>query len=200
MDAKALFNIGYGLYVLSANQDGKDNGCIVNAVLQVTDTPKQIVVAANKNGLTHDMVAATGKFTLSVLTEDTPFSVFQTFGMQSGRDADKFAGVETVRGENGIYFLKDTTNAFIAAEVKNTIDAGTHTMWVAEVTAAEVLSDKNTVTYTYYQKNIKAAPQKSETKKWVCSLCGYEYEGEGAPPADYICPLCKHDVSYFEEQ
>lgn len=200
MDAKALFNIGYGLYVLSANQDGKDNGCIVNAVLQVTDTPKQIVVAANKNGLTHDMVAATGRFTLSVLTEDTPFEVFQRFGMQSGRDADKFAGMETVRGENGIYFLKDTTNAFISAEVKTTIDAGTHTMWVAEVTSAEVLSDKNTVTYTYYQKNIKAAPQKSETKKWVCSLCGYEYEGEGAPPADYICPLCKHDVSYFEEQ
>ena len=200
MDAKALFNIGYGLYVLSANQDGKDNGCIVNAVLQVTDTPKQIVVAANKNGLTHDMVAATGRFTLSVLTEDTPFEVFQRFGMQSGRDADKFAGMETVRGENGIYFLKDTTNAFISAEVKTTIDAGTHTMWVAEVTSAEVLSDKNTVTYTYYQKNIKAAPQKSETKKCVCSLCGYEYEGEGAPPADYICPLCKHDVSYFEEQ
>lgn len=200
MDAKALFNIGYGLYVLSAHQDGKDNGCIVNAVLQVTDTPKQIVVAANKDGLTHDMVEATGKFTLSVLTEDTPFEIFQRFGMQSGRSADKFAGVETVRGENGIYFLKNTTNAFISAEVKNTIDAGTHTMWVAEVTSAEVLSDKNTVTYTYYQKNIKAAPAKSENKKWVCSLCGYVYEGEGAPPADYICPLCKHDVSYFEEQ
>ena len=195
---ETLFKLSYGLFVLSARDGKKDNGCIINTAIQVTDTPLQICVAVNKANYTLEMIEKTGAFNLSVLSEDAPFSLFQRFGFQSGRNVEKFADFEKKqRSANEIFYLTEYANAFISAKVVNTLDCGTHMLLVAEVTQARVLSDTSSVTYDYYFKNIKPKPEK-KAKGYVCKSCGYVYEGEPLPE-DFICPLCKHPASDFEK-
>ena len=199
MDTSALFKIGYGLYVLSANEQGKDNGCIVNTVMQVTSDPCQIAVCVNKNNYTCEMIQHTKKFNVSVLAEGVSFDVFKNFGFQSGRNTDKFTNFTDVkRSSNGILYITKDTNAYFSAYVQQEIDLGTHIMFIAQLVEAEVLSDKPTVTYDYYQKNIKPKPQATEKKGWRCKICGFIYEGE-VLPEDYICPICKHGAIDFEK-
>ena len=201
VDANAMFKLSYGLFVLTAKDGEKDNGCIINTVTQLTDTPKRITIAVNKKNATHDMIKKTGDFNVSVLSTDVPFSVFEHFGFQSGRDVDKFAGYEGVeRSANGLYYLTEAVNAVISAKVVETKDYDTHTLFVAEVTEARVISDVPSVTYQYYFDHIKPQPQPIDEKKvgWVCKICGYVYEGE-VLPEDYICPLCKHGAEDFEK-
>ncbi len=198
MDQQAFFKLTYGLFVLSAKEGEKDNGCIINTVMQITDTPKRLAIAVNKSNYTHDMILSTGIFNLSSLTEQVPFSVFKQFGFQSGREAEKFSGSEP-RTTNGIAYLKEYTNAVFCCKVYETVDCGTHTLFLAEAEDALVLSDEPSVTYAYYFEHIKPKPQKAgEKKKYVCEICGFVYEGEELPK-DYICPLCKHGAEYFSE-
>lgn len=198
MQKEALFKLTYGLFVLSARDGEKDNGCIINTAMQVTDTPLQIAVAVNKNNYTLEMIQKSGVFNVSILSEDAPFSVFENFGFKSGRTEDKFKVFENKkRANNGVYYITDYTNAFISAKVVNTVDCGTHVMLIGEVTEAEILSDKPSVTYDYYFKNIKPKPEEKK-KGYVCKICGYVYEGEPLPE-DFICPWCKHPASDFEK-
>ena len=199
MDNNALFKLSYGLYVLTARQDGKDNGCIINTVTQVTDTPKRIQIAVNKQNYTHDMILATGEFNVSVLAEDAVFWIFQHYGFQSGRDVDKFANLPEARTANGIRYVEGCTNAVISGKVFQTVDCGTHTVFFADVTDAKLLSDTPSMTYQYYFDHVKPKPQPAEKAKWVCKICGYVYEGEELPP-DFICPWCKHGVEDFEKR
>ena len=195
---ETLFKLTYGLFVLSARDGLKDNGCIINTVMQVTDTPLQIAVAVNKNNYTLEMIQKSGVFNISVLTESTPFSVFENFGFKSGKTEEKFSAFENKkRAANDIYYITDYTNAFISAKVVDTIDCGTHMMIIAEVTQALTLSDEPSVTYDYYFKNIKPKPE-AKKKGYVCKICGYVYEGDPLPE-DFICPLCKHPASDFEK-
>lgn len=195
---KTLFKLTYGLFVLSSRDGMKDNGCIINTVMQVTDTPLQIAVAVNKDNYTLQMIEKSRIFNISVLSEDVPFSVFQNFGFQSGRSADKFSQFEhKKRAANDVYYLTEYTNAFISAKVVNMIDCGTHMMIIGEVTQALTLSDTPSVTYDYYFKNIKPKPE-AKKKGYVCKICGYVYEGDFLPE-DFICPLCKHPASDFEK-
>ena len=194
---ETLFKLSYGLFVLSAREGEKDNGCIINTVMQITDTPLQIAVGINKDNYTYEMIEKTGIFNVSVLTEEVPFSVFEAFGFKSGRTEDKFSGFEAKeRSENGIFYLTKYTNAFISAKVVKTLDCGTHMLLIAEVTDAKTLSDAPSVTYDYYFSNIKPKPE-AKKKGYVCKICGYVYEGDTLPE-DYICPLCKHPASDFE--
>ena len=202
IEPNAMFKLSYGLFVLTArDSDGKDNGCIINTVMQVTDTPKRITIAVNKANYTHDLIVKSGLFNVSVLTEEAPFKLFQQFGFQSGRDTDKFADCEgePVRSENGLRYIPKYTNAFISGKVIKTEDMGTHTVFTAEVTEAKVLSNGKSVTYDYYFENIKPKPQPAaeDKKGFVCKICGYVYEGDELP-ADFICPLCKHGAEDFE--
>ncbi len=199
VDPNAMFKLSYGLFVLSARDGDKDNGCIVNTVVQLTDIPKRINVAVNKANYTHDMILKTGVFNVSVLSQDAQFAQFKQFGFQSGRDVDKFAGYDkTARSKNGVLYVTENTNALISGKVIETRDYGTHTLFVADVTEAKVLSGVPSVTYEYYFANIKPKPSKLEEKKgFVCKICGYVYEGETLPE-DYICPLCKHGAEDFE--
>ena len=195
----AMFKLTYGLFVLSAKEGEKDNGCIVNTVQQVTDTPNRIAVTVNKFNYTHDMILKTGRFNVSILSEDASFEIFQHFGFQSGRDVDKFADWNNYkRAENQITYITKGTNGYLCGKVIDTMDLGTHTFFLAEVEDGDILNDTESVTYSYYHKNIK--PQPKETKKtgWRCKICGYVYEGEELPP-DFICPLCKHGASDFEK-
>ena len=199
MNTNALFKIGYGLYVLSVEEQGKDNGCIVNTVMQVTSDPCQIAVCVNKNNYTYEMIQHTKKFNVSVLAEGVSFDVFKNFGYQTGRITDKFTNFSDVkRSPNGVLYITKDTNAYMSAYVQQEIDLGTHVMFIAQLVEAEVLSDKPTVTYDYYQKNIKPKPQVTEKKGWRCKICGYIYEEE-VLPADYICPICKHGAIDFEK-
>ena len=199
MNTNALFKIGYGLYILTANEHGKDNGCIVNTVMQITSDPCQIAVCVNKNNFTCEMIQRTKKFNVSILAEGVGFDVFKNFGYQSGRNTEKFTNfVDVKRSPNGIYYITKDTNAYMSAYVQQEIDLGTHIMFIAQLVEAEVLSEKPTVTYDFYQKNIKPAPQKTEKKGWRCKICGYIYEGE-VLPEDYICPICKHGAIDFEK-
>jgi flavin reductase (DIM6/NTAB) family NADH-FMN oxidoreductase RutF len=199
MNTSALFKIGYGLYVLTANEQGKDNGCIVNTVMQITSEPLQVVVCVNKNNYTCGMIQHTRKFNISVLTEETGFDVFKNFGYQSGQNTDKFTNfVDVKRTNNGILYITKNTNAYFSAWVQQEIDLGTHIMFIAQLIEAEVLSNKPTVTYDFYQKNIKPKPEKTEKKGWRCKICGYVYEAEDLP-ADFICPICKHGAVDFEK-
>ena len=201
MDKTTMYKLTYGLFVLTA-KDGKDNGCITNTAMQVTSTPNRIAVAINKANFAHDMVLKTGVFNISILSEKAPFSLFQRFGFQSGRDTDKFADYTAfARAENGVVYVTEGTNAVILAKVVSTADLGTHTLFVADVTDGFNLTDDPSVTYAYYQANIKPKPgvPKSEKKTvWRCTVCGYEYEGEELPD-DFICPLCKHPKEDFEK-
>ncbi len=198
MDTKVLFNIGYGLYVLTANEDGRDNGCIINTVMQVTSDPCQIAIAVNKRNYTTGMIQKTKKFNISILAESAKFSIFEHFGFHSGRDSDKFADfLDTKRSPNGVLYITQNTNSFMSAYVQQEIDLGTHIMFIAQLVAAETLSDEPAATYTYYQKNIKPKPQNTNKKGWRCKICGFIYENE-VLPADYICPVCKHGAIDFE--
>lgn len=203
VDPNAMFKFSYGLFVLTAKDGAKDNGCIINTASQLTDTPKRITVAVNKANYTHDMILKTGVFNVSVLSEDVGMDTFKRFGFQSGRSADKFDGCEGLqRSANGLYYLTGCTNAVLSGKVIQSIDCGTHTLFIADVTEAKVLSQEPSVTYAYYFAHIKPKPlpaAMSEVKKgWICKICGYVYEGEELPP-DYICPICKHGVSDFEK-
>lgn len=198
MDNAAIFKLSYGLFVLSAKDGDKDNGCIVNTVQQVTVTPNRMTVAVNKGNFTCEMIQKTGEFNVSILSTAVPFDVFTRFGFQSGRDVDKFDGFDAYgRADNGIAYLTQYANAVISGKVVDTYDLGTHILFIADVTDAKVLSDKDSVTYDFYHKNIKPAPQKTEKKGWRCKICGYIYEGEDLP-ADFICPICKHGAADFE--
>ena len=200
IEQNALFDISYGLFVLSTRDGERDNGCIINTVMQVTDEPKRIAVAVNKTNFTHDMICSAGVFNLSVLSTAVPFEVFRHFGFQSGRDTEKFsADVPQARSENGLMYLPQYTNAFISARVIEQQDCGTHTLFTAEITEARVLSDEPSATYAYYFEHIKPKPQPAQEKKkgFVCKICGYVYEGDTLP-ADFICPLCKHGAEDFE--
>lgn len=199
MDNNALNKLSYGLFVLTARQEGKDNGCIINTVMQITDTPKRIQIAVNKQNLTHDMIAATGVFNVSVLSEEAVFWIFSHYGFQSGRDVDKFADIPEARTENGVRYVEGCTNAVLSGKVEQIIDCGTHSLFIAEVTEAKVLSDAPSMTYQYYFDHVKPKPQPAEEAKWVCKICGYVYEGEELPE-DFICPWCKHGVEDFEKQ
>ena len=199
MDKNALFKLSYGLFVLTAKQDGKDNGCIINTVQQVTSDPMRISVTVNKENLTHDMVLSTGEFNVSVLTEDAVFWIFQHYGFQSGRDVDKFQNLPEARTANGIRYVEGCTNAVLSGKVIQTVDCGTHTLFIADVTEAKVLDNAPSVTYQYYFDHIKPKPEPAQQGKWVCKICGYVYEGDTLP-ADFICPWCKHGVEDFERE
>ncbi len=196
-DMKALFKIGYGLYVVTSNDGKKDNGLIVNTVTQVTDSPNRVAVCINKQNYSHHVIKQTGVMNVNCLSVEAPFKVFETFGFQSGRNVDKFANCETLRSDNGLVFLSKYINAFMSLKVENYIDLDTHGMFICSVTEARVTSDKETMTYTYYQNYVKPKPQTEGKKGWVCKVCGYIYEGDELPE-DFICPLCKHGVADFE--
>ena len=201
VDINALFKLSYGLFVVSAqDENGRDNGCITNTVMQITDAPNRIAIGVNKANCTHDMILKTGKFTVSVLTEDAPFKLFQHFGFKSGKDVDKFQEFKHMdRCANGLYYLSKYSNALISGKVTAAQDCGTHTLFVADVTEACVLSDAPSVTYEYYFEHIKPKPPVGGGIKtgFVCKMCGYVYEGDTLP-ADFICPLCKHGADAFE--
>ena len=196
MDEKALYKLSYGLFVVTAREGSKDNGCVTNTVMQLTTTPNRISLAVNKSNYTHGMIERTGQFNVSVLSEAASFDIFIHWGFQSGKDVDKAVGINFSRSENGLIYLTEGVNAVLSAKVESSIDLGTHTLFIAEVTAAELISDIPSATYAYYHKNIKPAPQRPKKKGWVCTICGYIYEGEVLPP-DFTCPLCKHPASDF---
>jgi flavin reductase (DIM6/NTAB) family NADH-FMN oxidoreductase RutF/rubredoxin len=197
MDNKALFNIGYGLYVLTVRDGAKDNGCIINTVMQVTSNPVLLAISVNKQNYTHDMILKSKEFNISVLTTNTPFKVFEHFGFQSGRTVNKFENCEVeLRSENGILYLPKFINSYLSCKVIETIDFETHSMFKAEVIDAKTISDEDTVTYTYYQNHIKPKLQPTQKTGWRCNICGYIYEGETLPP-DFICPICKHGAVDF---
>ena len=196
-DFRALFNIGYGLYVVTSNDGKRDNGLIVNTVTQVTDTPNRVAVTINKQNYSHHIIKQTGQMNVNCLSVSAPFEVFQNFGFQSGRTADKFAGKELRRTDNGLVVLDRYVNAVMSLKVEQYVDLDTHGMFICSVTESRVLSDKPTMTYTYYQENVKPKPQTEGKKGFVCKICGYIYEGDTLPD-DFICPLCKHGAADFE--
>ena len=203
VDPIAIQKFSYGLFVLTARSGDKDNGCIINTAAQLTSSPNRINIAVNKANFTHDMILNTGVFNISVLAEDTSFDTFKRFGFASGKDTDKFEGFleNTARSANGLLYVTAGTNAFMSAKVIEAHDYGSHTLFVAELTEAEVLRDEPSVTYAYYFEHIKPKPQpKIEEEKhgYVCKICGYVYEGDTLPP-DFICPLCKHGAEDFEK-
>ena len=196
-DLKALFNIGYGLYVITSNDGKKDNGLIVNTVTQVTNTPNRIAVTINKENYSHHIIKQTGKMNINCLSTDAPFKVFEVFGFQSGRNVDKFADCEPLRADNGLVFLPRYINSFMSLKVEQYVDLDTHGMFICSITEARVISDKETMTYTYYQNNVKPKPEVEGKKGYVCKVCGWVYEGEELPE-DIVCPLCKHGAADFE--
>ena len=196
-DLTALFNIGYGLYVVTSNDGKKDNGLIVNTVTQVTNTPNRIAVTINKQNYSHHVIKQTGKMNINCLTVDAPFSVFERFGFQSGRNVDKFEGCTPLRSDNGLVFLPRYINSFMSLTVEQYIDLDTHGMFICSVGEARVISDKATMTYDYYHANVKPKPKTEGKKGHVCKICGYVYEGEELPE-DFVCPLCKHGAADFE--
>jgi len=198
MDPKALYKFTYGLYLLTAREDGKDNGCIINTAIQVANDPTRISVAAIRGNKTCEMIQNSGVFNISAITTTAKFDLFQRFGMQSGRNVEKFAGFAgAARSENGLYYLTEHANMMMSAKVVEQHDLGSHILFIGEVTDGAVLSEETGCTYGYYQSDIKPKPQKTEKKQWVCSVCGYVYEGEEVPD-DYLCPLCKHGKEDFQ--
>lgn len=197
MDNKAMFNLSYGLFILTAKDGEKDNGCIVNTVGQVTSQPNRISLTVNKANYTHDMILKTKEFNVSVLAENSKFETYRHWGFQSGRNTDKLESISFKRSANGLVYIADETNAFLSAKVVSTLDLGTHTLFIADVTDGEVLSQVPSATYSFYQNNIKLKPASTEKRKgFICTVCGYIYEGETLPD-DFICPVCKHPASDF---
>ncbi len=197
-DLNALFNIGYGLYVVTSNDGKKDNGLIVNTVTQVTNTPNRLAVTISKENYSHHVIKQTGKMNINCLTTDAPFLVFETFGFKSGRNSNKFENCEPLRSDNGLVFLPRYINSFMSLKVEQYVDLDTHGMFICSITEARVISNQETMTYTYYQNNVKPKPETEGKKGFVCKICGYVYEGETLPD-DFICPLCKHGAADFEE-
>lgn len=197
IDKTAVYKLSYGLFLLTARDGEKDNGCIINTAIQAADSPVRLCISVNKKNYTHDMIKKTGVFNLSVLTESVPFFVFEHYGFKSGRDTQKIAGDSMPRGENGVVYLEQYANAFFSCRVTDEVDCGSHTMFIAEITQSEVLSQEPSVTYQYYFDNIKPKPQKPKKKGFVCKICGYVYEGDELPE-DFICPVCKHTAADFE--
>ena len=197
-DLKALFKIGYGLYVVTSNDGKKDNGLIVNTVTQVANSPERIAVCINKQNYSHHVIKQTGKMNVNCLSVEAPFSVFECFGFRSGRNVDKFEGTDYPRSDNGLLFLNKYVNAMMSLKVEQYVDLDTHGMFICTVSEARVLSDKETMTYNYYQANVKPKPATEGKKGWVCKVCGFVYEGEELPD-DYVCPLCKHGAADFEK-
>ncbi len=197
-DLTALFNIGYGLYVVTSSDGKKDNGLIVNTVTQVTNTPNRVAVTINKENYSHHVIKQTGVMNINCLTVDAPFAVFEKFGFQSGRNTDKFAECEPLRSDNGLVFLPRHINSFMSLKVEQYVDLGTHGMFICEVTEARVISNAETMTYTYYLNNVKPKPETEGKKGYVCKICGYVYEGDELPE-DIVCPLCKHGAADFEK-
>ena len=198
VDNSALFKIGYGLYVVTSKSGEKHNGLIVNTVTQVTNTPNRVAVAIDKSNYSHDIIKAEGIMNVNCLSVEAPFSVFKHFGFQSGRSVDKFAEKAPEVSKNGLAILPEVSNAFISLKVENYIDLDTHGMFICAVTEAKKLSDKDTMTYTYYQQNVKPKPEPAKKVGYVCKICGYVYEGEQLPD-DFVCPWCKHGASDFEK-
>ena len=196
-DLTALFNIGYGLYVVTSNDGKKDNGCIVNTVSQLTSQPNRVAVCINKQNYTHHVVKSSGIMNVNCLSIEAPFKVFENFGFRSGRNVDKFANCSPMRSDNGLVFLPHYINSFMSLKVEQYIDLDTHGMFICSVTEARVINRVETMTYTYYQKNVKPKPATEGKKGWVCKVCGYVYEGDELPE-DFICPLCKHGAADFE--
>ncbi|MBR6523166.1 MAG: flavin reductase [Clostridia bacterium] len=196
-DLSALFNIGYGLYVVTSNDGKKDNGLIVNTITQVTNTPNRVAVTINKDNYSHHVIKQAGKMNVNCLSTDAPFSVFEQFGFQSGRQTDKFKNLKPLRSDNGLAFLPRYINSFMSLEVEQYIDLDTHGMFICSITEARVISAAETMTYTYYQNNVKPKPETEGKKGFVCKICGYVYEGDELPD-DFICPLCKHGAVDFE--
>lgn len=197
IDSKALFNIGYGLYVVTTNDGVRDNGLIVNTVCQLTATPERVAVTVNKSNYSHDTIKKTGKMNVNCLTVEAPFKVFEAFGFKSGRDTDKFADCSPLRAENGLVVLPKYINSYMSLSVVDYVDLGTHGMFICELTEAKVISDVETMSYTYYHKNVKPKPQTEKKKGWVCTICGYIHDEEELPD-DFVCPLCKHGREVFE--
>ena len=198
IDSKALFKIGYGLYVVTSRDGDKDNGLIVNTVTQLTDTPLRVAVNINKLNYSHDIIKKTGKLNVNCLNIEAPFSVFQEYGFVSGRDKNKFEGKEIVRSANGLAVLTNYVNSVISLKVDQYVDLGTHGMFICSVTESKVINNVETMTYNYYQANVKPKPQTEKKKGYVCKVCGYVYEGDELPE-DFVCPLCKHGPADFEE-
>ncbi len=198
MDKNVMHKICYGLFVLTAKEGDKHNGCIINTLQQVTNTPEKISVTVNKENYTHDMILRTGEFNVSVISEKAGFDMFKHFGFQSGKDVDKFADYPMGIADNGLAYLINGVNGYVSGKVISSMDLGTHTLFVADVTGGEVFNEDVSVTYDYYQKNIKAAPAE-EAKGWVCKICGYVHE-DPVLPDDFICPWCKHGASDFERK
>ena len=196
-DLSALFHIGYGLYVVTSGDGTKDNGLIVNTVTQVTNTPNRIAVTINKENYSHHVIKQTGMMNVNCLDVSAPFALFQNFGFRSGRTANKFEGIDVLRSDNGLRFLPRYINAFMSLKVESYVDLDTHGMFICSVTEARVISDKETMTYSYYQNNVKPAPETAGKKGYVCKVCGWVYEGEPLPD-DLVCPLCKHGTTEFE--
>ncbi len=204
MNKSAMYKLSYGLFVLTAREGEKDNGCIINTATQVTSEPNRISIAVNKSNFTHDMIMNTSRFTVSVISQNAGFDLFQHFGFQSGKEVNKFENdVNCKKSSNGTMIVLDGTNAYISANVISSTDLGTHTLFIADVTDADIINDTPSATYEYYQKHIK--PQPKATGKttngqtiWRCTVCGYEYVGEELPE-DFTCPLCKHPASDFEK-
>ena len=197
-DSKALFNIGYGLYVVTTHDGVRDNGLIVNTVCQVTSTPERVAVTVNKSNYSHDTIKNTGKMNVNCLSTDAPFKVFRAFGFVSGRDVDKFKDCSPRRSENGLVVLPKYINSFMSLAVEEYIDLGTHGMFICSVTEAEVISTLETMTYTYYHKHVKPKPEVQKKKGYICTVCGYIHD-EAELPADFVCPICKHGAEDFEE-
>ena len=197
-DLSALFNIGYGLYVVTSNDGKKDNGLIVNTVTQVTNSPNRIAVCINKQNYSHHVIKQTGIMNVNCLSVEAPFEVFESFGFRSGRNTDKFENCELLRSDNGLAFLPKYINSFMSLKVEDYVDLDTHGMFICSVTESRVISDIETMTYTYYQNNVKPKPQTEGKKGYVCKICGYVYEGDELPD-DFICPLCKHGAADFEK-
>lgn len=199
MNTKAMFKIQYGLFVLTAREGDRDNGCIINTALQVTSTPCQITIAVNKENYTHDMIQRTKEFNVSIISEDATFDLFMHFGFHTGKEEDKFANyTNATRSDNGLYYITQGVNSYISAKVVGETDMGTHTVFSAVVTGCEILNEIPSTTYNYYQCNIKPVAAPPKTKGWLCTVCGYIYEGDPLPEG-YICPICKHGVEAFEK-
>ncbi|MBR6916610.1 MAG: flavin reductase [Clostridia bacterium] len=196
-DLTALFKIGYGLYVVTSNDGTRDNGLIVNTVSQVTSSPNRVAVCINKENYSHHVIKQTGKMNVNCLSIEAPFSVFENFGFRSGRNADKFENIDVLRSDNGLVFLPKYINSFMSLKVEDYVDLDTHGMFICTVTEARVISGVDTMTYTYYQDNVKPKPQVEGKKGYVCKICGYVYEGDELPE-DFVCPLCKHGAVDFE--
>ncbi|MBE7068994.1 MAG: flavin reductase [Ruminococcaceae bacterium] len=201
MDKKAMYNLTYGLYILTARDGEKDNGCIINTACQVTTEPNRITICVNKNNFTHDIILKTGLFNISMLTERSEFATYKHWGFQSGRTVDKVLPIYYMRADNGVIYIKDECNAYLSCKVVSSTDLGTHTLFLADVTDGAVFNNDPSATYAFYQKNIKesSASKAPEQKGWICTVCGYVYEGEELP-SDFVCPWCNHDASYFEKR